>query len=85
MAVGIIVEESIDVPILHLIGVIGHVIAAVVKNDDGSITLERDIAVNVDSFEDNELVEHVIKDIEAALNSVFPDPNKPQPSKIWVP
>ena len=65
--------------------VIGHVIALVVKQEDGGITLERDIAVNADNFEDNQLAEQVVKDIEAKLNEAFPDPNKPEPSKIWVP
>jgi hypothetical protein len=66
-------------------GVVGHVIALVVKGKDGSITLERDIAVNADNAEDNELAELVVKAIEAKLNEAFPDPNKPEPSKIWVP
>ena len=65
--------------------VIGHVVAAVVKGDDGSITLERAIAVNADNDEDNQLAESVVKTIEAKLNEAFPDPNKPEPSKIWVP
>lgn len=65
--------------------VIGHVIALVVKQEDGGITLERDIAVNADNFEDNQLAEQVVKDIGAKLNEAFPDPNKPEPSKIWMP
>ena len=66
-------------------GVIGHVIAAVVKSPDGSITLERDIAVSADNAEDNELAEATVKTIEEKLNEAFPDPNKPEPSKLWVP
>jgi len=66
-------------------GVIGRVLALVVKGADGSITLERDIAVSADNAEDNELAESVVKTIEAKLNAVFPDPNKTEPSKIWVP
>lgn len=65
--------------------VIGYVIAAVVKHEDGGITLERDIAVNADNPEDNELAESVVKTIEAKLNEAFPDPNRPQPSKLWIP
>ena len=65
--------------------VIGHVLALVVRGEDGSITLERDIAVNADDVEENELAESVVKTIEAKLNEAFPDPNKPQPSKLWVP
>ena len=65
--------------------VIGHVLALVVKGEDGAITLERDIAVNADNAEDNELAESVVKTIEAKLNEAFPDPNKPEPSKLWVP
>ena len=65
--------------------VIGHVIALVVKKEYGGITLERDIAVNADNFEDNQLAEQVVKDIGAKLNEAFPDPNKPEPSKIWMP
>ena len=66
-------------------GVIGHVLALVVRGADGSITLERDIAVSADNAEDNELAESVVRTIEAKLNEAFPDPNKPEPSKIWVP
>ena len=66
--------------------VIGHVIAAVTKHDDGSITLERDIAVNADNAKDNQLSEATVKTIEAKLNEEFPDPNKqPEQPKIWVP
>jgi hypothetical protein len=65
--------------------VIGHVLALVVKHPDGAITLERDIAVSADNAEDNELAESVVKAIEEKLNEAFPDPNKPEPSKLWVP
>ena len=66
--------------------VIGSVIAAVIKNDDGSITLERDISVSADNAEDNELAESVVKTIERKLNEAFPDPNKQEPEvKLWVP
>jgi hypothetical protein len=66
--------------------VIGYVLAAVVKKGDtGEITLERVISVSADSFEDNELSESVVKTIERKLNEAFPDPNKPEPSKLWVP
>lgn len=65
--------------------VIGHVLALVVKGEDGSITLERDIAVNADSAEDNQLAEATVKAIEAKLNEAFPDPNKQEQPKIWVP
>ena len=66
--------------------VIGHVVAVVVLDPETSeISLERDIAVNADSFEDNQLAESVVKTIEGKLNEAFPDPNKPEPSKLWVP
>lgn len=65
--------------------VIGRVLALVVKGNDGSVTLERDIAVSADNAEDNELAESVVKAIEEKLNEAFPDPNKPEPSKLWVP
>ena len=65
--------------------VIGRVLALVVRGTDGAITLERDIAISADNAEDNELAESVVKTIEAKLNEAFPDPNKPKPSKIWVP
>ena len=65
--------------------VIGRVLALVVKHPDGGITLERDIAVNADNADDNELAEATVKAIEAKLNEAFPDPNQPQPSKLWVP
>jgi hypothetical protein len=57
----------------------------VVKGEDGSITLERDIAVNADNAEDNQLAEATVKAIEVKLNEAFPDPNKPEQPKIWVP
>lgn len=63
----------------------GYVIAAVVKQNDGGITLEREVAVHADNAEDNELAESVVKTIERKLNEAFPDPSKPEPSKIWVP
>ena len=85
MSVNVIVERDIDDHIAFYDGVIGHVIALVIKGEDGGITLERDIAVNADNFEDNQLAEQVVKDIEAKLNEAFPDPNKPEPSKIWMP
>ena len=66
-------------------GVVGHVLALVVKGVDGSITLERNIAVNADNAEDNDLAESVVKTIERKWNEVFPDPNKPEPSRLWVP
>jgi hypothetical protein len=73
-------------PSLVFLAVIGYVVAAVVKREDGSITLERDIAVNADNAEDNELAESVVKTIERKLNEAFPDPNKQEPeAKIWVP
>lgn len=66
--------------------VIGHVVAAVIKNDDGSITLERAIGVKADTKEDNDLAESVVKTIERKLNEAFPDPNKQQEEpKLWVP
>lgn len=85
MSVNVIVERDIDDHIAFYDGVIVHVIALVIKGEDGGITLERDIAVNADNFEDNQLAEQVVKDIEAKLNEAFPDPNKPEPSKIWMP
>ena len=65
--------------------VIGRVLALVVKHPDGGITLERDIAVNADNADDNELAEATVKAIEAKLNEAFPDPNKPEPAKLWTP
>lgn len=65
--------------------VIGYVIASVVRQPSGEISLERDIAVYADNAEDNQLAESVVKTIEAKLNEAFPDPNKPEPSKLWVP
>lgn len=85
MARNVIVEKDIDDVEVMYKGVIGHVLALVVKGEDGSITLERDIAVNADSAEDNQLAEATVKAIEAKLNEAFPDPNKQDPPKIWVP
>ncbi len=65
---------------------IGYVVAAVIKHNDGAISLERDIAVNADSFDDNELAEATVKTIERKLNEAFPDPNQKVPeSKLWIP
>lgn len=85
MAVNVIVERDIDEHIAFHKGVIGYVIAAVVKQDDGGITLEREVAVHADNVEDNDLAESVVKTIERKLNEAFPDPNQPEPSKLWVP
>jgi hypothetical protein len=63
--------------------VIGYVIAAVVKHEDGKITLEREISVTADDVIDNQLAESVVKTIEEKLNEAFPDPN--QQPKLWVP
>jgi len=60
----------------------------VVKDPEtGAITLERDIAVNADNAEDNELAESVVKTVERKLNEEFPDPNKQREPdvKLWVP
>jgi hypothetical protein len=71
-----------------LSGVIGYVIAALVKHPaDGAVTLERAIAVTADNAEDNELSESVVKTIERKLNEAFPDPNQQEipEAKLWVP
>jgi len=65
--------------------VIGRVLALVVKGDDGSISLERDLSVNADNFDDNQLAEATVKTLEAKLNESFPNPNKQEEPKIWVP
>ena len=68
------------------LNVIGYVVAALVRQTDGSLILERAIAVNADNAEDNELAESVVKTIERKLNEAFPDPNKQEPEvKLWVP
>lgn len=85
MSVAVAVLRAQEDPIDGFENVIGYVIAAVVKQEDGGITLERAIAVHADSSEDNELAESVIKTIERKLAEAFPDPNKPEPSKLWVP
>jgi hypothetical protein len=73
-------------PSLVFLDVIGYVVAAVVKGEHGSITLERQVAVSADNAEDNELAESVVKTIERKLNEAFPDPNKREPeAKLWVP
>lgn len=66
-------------------GVIGHVIAVVVRHPDNSITLERDLAVNADNSDDNDVAESVVKTIERKLNEAFPDPKQPEPGRLWVP
>lgn len=82
------IQISISYPdrsaVVHT-NVIGHALVYVVKHADDSITLEREFSVNADSYADNELVENVIKDIEFKIGEIFPDPNKPEPSKLWVP
>lgn len=85
MSVAIAVLKAQEEPIGSFENVIGYVIAAVVKQSDGAVTLEREISVYADSQEDNDLAEQVVKDIEKALESVFPDPNKSAPSKLWIP
>ena len=86
MSVNVIVERDIDDHIAFYKGVIGRVMALVVRGEDGAITLKRDIAVSADNFEDNELAESVVKTIERKLNEAFPDPNKQEPEvKLWVP
>ncbi len=86
MAVNVIVERDIDDHIAFYKGVIGRVIAIVVRDEDGAITLERDIAVSADNAEDNDLAESVVKAIERKLSEAFPDPNKQEPeTKLWVP
>ena len=85
MSVSVKIEQNND-QILAYDNVIGYVLAAVVKGDDGSITLERGISVHADAYEDNELTESVVKTIERKLNEAFPDPNKQEEEpKIWVP
>ena len=86
MSVAVAVLRAQEDPAGGFENVIGYVIAAVVKHpEDGGVTLEREVAVYADSAEDNELAESVVKTIEAKLNEAFPDPNKPEPSKLWVP
>ena len=86
MSVAIAVLRAQEDPIGGFENVIGYVIAAVVKEPDGAISLEREIAVHADSFEDNQLAESVVKTIEAKLNEAFPDPNKrPEQPLIWTP
>ena len=86
MSVAVSVLRAQEDPVGGFENVIGYVIACVVKNpEDEAVTLEREIAVHADSFEDNQLAETVVKKIEAKLNEAFPDPNKPEPSKLWVP
>jgi len=85
MSVAISVLRAQEDPIDGFENVIGYVIAAVVKQADGEITLERAIAVHADNATDNELAESVIKTIERKLNEAFPDPNKQEEPKIWVP
>lgn len=84
MSVSVKVEGNSD-QILAYDNVIGYVLAAVVKGDDGSITLERGVAVYADTYEDNELTESVVKTIERKLNEAFPDPNKQEQPQIWLP
>ena len=85
MSVAVAVLRAQEDSIGGFENVIGYVIAAVVKQEDGGVTLEREVAVYADSAEDNELAESVVKTVERKLNEAFPDPNKPEPSKIWVP
>ena len=85
MSVAIAVLKAQEEPIYGFENVVGYVIAAVVKQEDGGLTLERDIAVNADNAEDNDLAESVVKRIERKLNEEFPDPNQPEPSRLWVP
>ena len=85
MSVAVAVLRGQEDPIGGFENVIGYVIAAVVKQPDGGVSLERSIAVYADNFEDNQLAEETVKAIEKKLNEAFPDPNKPQTPKLWVP
>jgi hypothetical protein len=86
MSVAVAVLRAQEDPIGGFENVIGYVIAAVVKQSDGGISLEREIAVHADNAEDNELAESVVKTIERKLNEAFPDPNQRVPeAKLWVP
>ena len=86
MSTSIAIGEADESDRQLFLNVIGYVVAAVVRQTDGSITLERAIAVNADNAEDNELAESVVKTIERKLNEAFPDPNKQEPEvKLWVP
>jgi hypothetical protein len=86
MSVAVAVLRAQEDPIGGFENVIGYVIAAVVKQSDGGISLEREVAVHADNAEDNELAESVVKTIERKLNEAFPDPNQRVPeAKLWVP
>jgi hypothetical protein len=91
MSVNVLIEKDTDHPLVksdvaQYLNVVGRVLALVVKHPDGSITLERDIAVSADNAEDNELAESVVKTVERKLNEAFPDPNQRIPeAKLWVP
>ena len=86
MSVAVAVLRAQEDPVGGFENVIGYVIAAVVKQEDGGITLEREVAVHADNAEDNSLAESVVKTIENKLNEAFPNPNQQEPeAKLWVP
>ena len=81
MSIGIRIgnESCID-------NIVGHVLVAVVKHEDGGLTIERDIQVNADSREDNDVVEGFIKAVEKKLAEALPVEPEAEPEvKIWVP
>jgi hypothetical protein len=65
--------------------VVGHILVAVQKHEDGSLTIERDIQVNANNVEDNAVVEDFIKKVQAKLDEALPEPEVVPEAKLWVP
>lgn len=58
---------------------VAHVVAFIVKEEDGSLTLRREVGLHFSDPDDGETIFSVIRDIEEKLDEV----GKPK-SKLWT-
>lgn len=82
MSVSIRVND-LGVTVESLDNVVGHAIIAVIKQDDGGLTVERILGVNADIETDSQVVGDFIKQADQKLGELFPE-EQPAP-KIWTP
>lgn len=61
---------------------VGHAIVIVVKGKDGSLDIVREVGINADSAEDNQIVGDFIHQVEDKLAEIFDAKEEP---KIWTP
>ena len=65
--------------------VVGHVVVAVLKKEDGSLIIERASGVNAEPGEDGEIVLDFIKSVDAKLSEVLPQEEVAPEPKLWLP